>query len=86
MEKAKEEVFSYCRKCGGDTCHSVVAELYDALKEAGATDGKAQAAAKAIAEHENRFGKIEADLLVLKWMVGAILAGVASLVTKTFLG
>lgn len=31
-----------------------------------------------------RFVKIEADLLVLKWMVGAILAGVTSLVIKAF--
>jgi hypothetical protein len=30
------------------------------------------------------FNKVDADLLVLKWMVGAILAGVASLVMKTF--
>jgi len=65
---------------------TMIAELYEALKEAGASDGKATAAAKAIAEHENRFGKIEADLLVLKWMVGAILAGVASLVVKSFFG
>lgn len=63
---------------------TMIAEVYEALKEAGASDGKATAAAKAIAEHENRFSRIEADLLVLKWMVGAILAGVASLVVKTF--
>ena len=31
-----------------------------------------------------RFINIEADLLVLKWMVGAILAGVVSLVIKAF--
>ena len=34
--------------------------------------------------YDSRFSKIEADLLVLKWMVGFILAGVASLVVKTF--
>jgi hypothetical protein len=55
-------------------------ELYDALKEAGASEEKARAAAKAIADHDSRFNRIEADLLLLKWMVGAILAGVASLV------
>ncbi len=65
---------------------TMIAEVYEALKEAGASDGKTTAAAKAIAEHENRFGKIGADLLVLKWMMGAILAGVASLVVKSFFG
>jgi len=34
--------------------------------------------------YDMRFVKIEADLLVLKWMVGAILAGVTSLVIKAF--
>jgi L-serine deaminase len=65
---------------------AMIAEVYEALKEAGASDGEATAAAKAIAEHENRFTMIEADLLVLKWMIGAILAGVASLVAKAFFG
>ena len=63
---------------------AILLEVYDALKEAGASEGKAQAAAKAIADYDNRFHRIEADMLVLKWMVGAILAGVASLVLKTF--
>jgi hypothetical protein len=52
------------------------------LKEAGASDEKARAAAQALANYDNRFSKIEADLLVLKWMVGAILAGVASLAIR----
>jgi hypothetical protein len=34
--------------------------------------------------YENRFSRIEADLLVLKWMTGTILGGVAALVVKTF--
>jgi len=33
---------------------------------------------------DSYFDRIEADLLVLKWMVGAVLAGVISLITKTF--
>ena len=63
---------------------TIIVELYDALKEAGASDEKARAAAHALANYDNRFSKIEADLLVLKWMVGFILAGVASLVVQTF--
>jgi hypothetical protein len=31
-----------------------------------------------------RFNKIDADLLVLKWMTGFILAGVASVVVRAF--
>lgn len=63
---------------------TMITELYDALREAGASEEKAQAAAKAMADYDSRFGKVEADLLVLKWMVGFILAGVMSLVLKTF--
>ena len=63
---------------------TIIVEVYDALKEAGASDEKARAAAQTLANYDNRFSKIEADLLVLKWMVGFILAGVASLVVKTF--
>ena len=63
---------------------TMIAELYDALRDAGASEDKAQAAAKAIADSERRFSKIEADLLILKWMVGAILGGVVSLVLNTF--
>jgi hypothetical protein len=54
------------------------------LKEAGASDEKARAAAQALANGDSRFSKIEADLLVLKWMVGFILAGVYALVARTF--
>jgi hypothetical protein len=52
---------------------TMLVELYDALREAGASEEKARAAAKAIADHDSRFKKIEADLLVLKWMEGAVL-------------
>jgi hypothetical protein len=44
----------------------------------------ARAAAKAIADYDSRFTKVEADLLVLKWMIGAVLAGVVSLILKAF--
>lgn len=63
---------------------TLLVELYDALRDAGASEEKARAAAAAIADYDNRFNKVEADLLVLKWMVGAVLAGVVSIVLKTF--
>ena len=34
---------------------------------------------------ESRFSRIEADLLVLKWMTGTILGGVVALVIKAFI-
>jgi hypothetical protein len=53
-----------------------VIEIYDALKAAGTPDDKARDAAKAVAEvgQENR----------LDWMLGVIIAGVASLILKAF--
>ena len=62
----------------------MIAEVYEALKEAGASEGKARAAAESVAHFENRFAKIEADLLVVKWMLGVVLAGIVSLVIKAF--
>ena len=40
----------------------IVEELYDALKEAGASEEKAKAAARAVADMENHFGNIEKEL------------------------
>ena len=60
------------------------AEMYDALIAAGAPEDKARAAATSLADYDSRFARIEADLLVLKWMCGLLLAGVASLVMKAF--
>jgi hypothetical protein len=62
----------------------MLAELYDALKDAGAPDDSARKAAEAVAAYETRFAKIEADLMLLKWMVGAVLGGVVALLVKAF--
>jgi hypothetical protein len=51
-------------------------ELYDALKAAGAPEDKAQAAAKALAEHDRRFGSIEAALAGIHAEIKAVLAEV----------
>ncbi len=53
---------------------TMIAEVYDALVAAGSPEDKARRAAEAIAAYQNRFGKIEADLNLLKWMVGFVLA------------
>ncbi len=63
---------------------TIISEVYDAFLAAGAPEDKARKAAEALANYEARFSKIDADLPVLKWMTGFILAGVAGVVVKTF--
>lgn len=63
---------------------TMISEVYDALKEAGASEEKARKAAEAIASYENRFAKIESDLLVLKWMVGYLVASTTAIMWKVF--
>ena len=63
---------------------TTITELYGALKDAGASEEKAKAAAKAMADYDCGFNKIESDLWLLKWMVGFVLAGVVSIVAKSF--
>jgi hypothetical protein len=53
----------------------MITELYDALKDAGADEGKARKAAETVAAYENRFAKIETHLAIVKWMIGFNLAG-----------
>ncbi len=65
---------------------TMLVELYDALKDAGASEEKARAAAKSIADYESRFAKIDADLLVIKWMLGATFAAAFGVFLKSFLG
>lgn len=60
------------------------AELYDALKEAGASEEKARKAAEAVAAFETRFNKIENDLAVLKWMVGTNVVVTLGVLWKVF--
>jgi ABC-type Fe3+-hydroxamate transport system substrate-binding protein len=56
---------------------TMIAEVYDALIEAGASQEKARKAAEAIAGYESRFAEIEKQLeriegkiTLLSWMVG----------------
>jgi len=70
-----------------------VLEIYEALKLAGVPEDKAQAAAKAVAElsQEDRLSHIENELIeikgeikLIKWMLGVIIAGILSLILKTY--
>lgn len=49
---------------------TLLAELYDALKEAGASEASARKAAETVAAYDNKFTKIDIDRGALKWMVG----------------
>ncbi len=62
----------------------IVEELYDALREAGASEEKARAAARAMANYDNRFNKVEAELSLLKWMIGFNLAISVAILFKVF--
>jgi lipid II:glycine glycyltransferase (peptidoglycan interpeptide bridge formation enzyme) len=87
---------------------TMLVELYDALKEAGASEEKARAAAESlilghdrlerIEENTVRIPKVENDIArldkelavikaqidLLKWMNGIVIAGVLALIIKTF--
>lgn len=63
---------------------TMISEVYDALLAAGAPEEKARKAAEAIAAYENRFAKIEADLMLLKWMVGYLVAATTAILWRVF--
>jgi lipid II:glycine glycyltransferase (peptidoglycan interpeptide bridge formation enzyme) len=94
---------------------TMLVELYDALKEAGASEEKARAAAESLVLGDNRLERIEeqtgrlprmqdqidqtrediapldkelaiikAQIDLLKWMNGIVIAGVLALIIKTF--
>lgn len=62
---------------------AIVKEVYDAFREAGVSEEKSTEAAKAVADFDTRFSKIEADLLVLKWMIGLVIAAEVLPLLKT---
>ena len=63
----------------------MMAKLYAALKDAGASEDYAVKAAEEAASYENRLAKIESDLLLIKWMLGGVGGGVLTLVIKAFI-
>jgi hypothetical protein len=62
----------------------VLEELYDALRDAGASNETARRAAGAVAEYERRFAKIERDVAVVRWMVAINLAMAVVLLVGVF--
>ena len=62
----------------------MLSRTYEALLAAGSPEEKARAAAEELADYESGFQKIETDLAVIKWMLGVVIAALASLVIKAF--
>lgn len=47
--------------------------VYDALREAGASDEKARRAAEEVVERDKDINVLKADVGVLKWMMGTMI-------------
>ena len=69
----------------------MISEVYDALIAAGAPADKARKAAETLANYDNRFSridgevlKVQAELLLLKWMVGFAIALNVAILTRSF--
>lgn len=63
----------------------IIEELYTALIEAGASDGTAKDAARAVAQYENQLADVRSDLKLLKWISSASLAVGLAVATRLFL-
>ena len=59
-------------------------EVYDALIDAGADETKAREAAKSVVQYDTDIAEMKASLLVLKWMVGFVLAFVVAMAWRMF--
>ena len=53
---------------------TMIAEVYDAFKSAGAAEDKALAAASAIADYQKDIAELKSDAKLIKWIVGFNLA------------
>ncbi len=65
---------------------AVAKEVYDAFLEAGVSEVKSSNAAKAIADYDSRFNKIESDLAIVKWMVGLVIVIEVMPILKSLIG
>jgi len=60
-------------------------EVFDAFRSIGVSEDKALKAAAALNERDKDVATIKSDILVLKWMMGFILAMVTALFVKQFI-
>ena len=61
------------------------AEMYDALKEAGASEDKARAAATSVAAYDSQLAEIKGDMKVLRWMVTFNIAMTVAILYRVFM-
>ena len=69
----------------------MIAEVYDAFLAAGAPEDKARKAAEAISNYDQRFDRVDRDILkvqaeqvLLKWMVGFGIALDVAILIRVF--
>ena len=55
---------------------TMITELYDALKDAGASEEKARRAAETIANYDSRLASIDVKLTVAMWAGGLLFAAI----------
>lgn len=60
--------------------------LYEALRESGASDERARKAAEEVADYQKQLSDIRTDLSLVKGLLGVVVAGVMALLIKTFFG
>ena len=58
-------------------------KIYSALIEAGASEGKAKDAAKSVADYQKDINDVKADLKLIKWGIGLIIAAEVLPILKT---
>ena len=70
---------------------TMISEVYDALREAGASEEKARKAAEVLANYDTRFARIESELAgvrgevgLVKWMIGFNLAMTLAILWRVF--
>ena len=63
----------------------MISEIYDALMAAGAPEDKARKAAETLTKNDDRLAKIEGELLLIKWMMGFVLAFQVAIFVKLFM-
>jgi hypothetical protein len=69
----------------------MISEVYDAFVAAGTPEDKARKAAEALANFDQRFDRVEremlrgqAELILLKWMVGFVIALDVAILIRVF--
>jgi hypothetical protein len=69
----------------------MLAKLYTALKDAGASEATAEAAAAEVAGYENRLTGVEgelrsirSELSTIRWVLGYLVASVTAILFKVF--